>query len=165
LIVFTRPLCNILPSRVKPQLQLFAGRLKQNNAVIVPEYSARDLLAANLQRLMAEHPDKDSPDKLSKACFWPAGRKKGENVAPRTIRYALDARVDADPPVPSPSLDLIIAIANAFEVPAWQLVADQRILRLSELGKLFTMSESVSDQQVERHLPLPPEPSKRKRAS
>lgn len=120
------------------------------------DYSARTLLADNIEALMAAHPDRDTPKKLAKFARWPAGKKKGELVGERTIRYALDTRQDTVPPVPSPSLDLIVAIANAFGVPSWQLLADQRLLRLWNLGKLFTMTEGVSDAEVEKHLPLPP---------
>jgi hypothetical protein len=124
--------------------------------VILPNYNARDLLAANVRRLMDEHPDKSSPSKLARRCFWPAGAKQGKRVSERQIRYVLDTRTDSVPPVPSPTLDLVIAIGNAFDVPAWQLLVDDRQLRTWMVGKLFSASEAVSDAQVERHLPLPP---------
>lgn len=131
------------------------------------DYSERHLLAENIKRLMTERPELSSPAKLAKECRWPAGKKKGRKVSERQIRYALDTRVDALPPVPSPTLDLIVAIANAFSVPTWQLLADDRLIKLWSLGKLFTMSEAVTDAKVEQHLPLPPRetnvPSKRRK--
>lgn len=129
--------------------------------MIVPDYSARDLLAANLERLMAEHPDKATPSKLSKRCFWPAGDKKGEPVAPRTIRYVLDRRAGAAA-APSPSLDLIVALAEAFGLPAWQLLVDDRQLRTWMVGKLFTSGEAVTDAKVEAHIPRPPGPNEQR---
>lgn len=105
---------------------------------------------------MSEHEDKSTPSRLAKIARWPAGRKAGELVSERQIRYALDTREDVDPPTPSPTLDFIVAMANAFEVPAWQLLADDRLIKLWNLGKLFTMSEAISDKDVERHLPFPP---------
>jgi hypothetical protein len=113
-------------------------------------------LAENIKRLMFEQPALGSPAKLAKECRWPAGKKKGQKISERNIRYALDTRLDAVPPVPSPTLDLIIAIANAFNVPTWQMLADDRMIRLWNLGKLFATSEAVMDAEVERHLPFPP---------
>jgi hypothetical protein len=129
--------------------------------MIVPEYSARDVLAANVQRLMDEHGDLGSPGKLAKRCFWPGGNKKGKRVSERQIRYVLDTRAGAALPSPSPSLDLIVAIGNAFKVPAWQLLVDDKQLRVWMVGKLFTSSEGISDKAVEQHLPLPPRKAER----
>lgn len=131
------------------------------------DYSARKLLAENLARLMADHPDKSTPAKLAKVARWPSGKKRGREISERQIRYALDIRTDAVPAIPSPTLDLVIRIANAFDVPAWKLLAPRRVHRVWELGKLFTYTESVSDGEVEKHLPLPPretsQASKKKR--
>lgn len=120
------------------------------------DYSARKQLANNIEWLMAERPELGSTTKLAKIARWPAGKKKGELISERQIRYVMDTREDAVPPTPSPTLDLIIGIANAFEVPTWQLLADERVLRIWELGKLFTSREAVSDTKVEGHYPLPP---------
>jgi hypothetical protein len=164
--VFTAQSCNILPGHVKAERQLFAVAFEQDIAVDAMDYSARRLFAENIQRLMDANPSLGSPAKLAKHCRWPSGRKKGELVSERNIRYALDTRTDAIPPIPSPTLDLLIAIANAFQVPAWQMLADDRLLKLWNLGKLFTISEGVADAEVEKHLPLPPrEPHDRDRSS
>lgn len=101
------------------------------------EYTARAVLAANLARLMEETPALDTPDKLSKRCFWPAGKKKGKRVAPRTIRYALDTREDAVPPIPSPTLDLIAALAGAFGIPPWHMLVDDEEARRWVVSRLL----------------------------
>lgn len=128
----------------------------------------RELLAANLARLMDETPEKGTPRLLSKVARWPEGSSKaGDPVSPRIIRYVLDTRDEAPPY--SPTLDLVVALAEAFKVPPWQLLADDRLLKLWNLGKLFTISEAVTDKEVEKHLPFPPEdrptvtPGKRRR--
>lgn len=120
------------------------------------DYSARKLLVDNVERLMADHPDLGKPVKLAKKARWPAGKKKGKPISERQIRYMLDLREDAIPATPSPTLDLIVGIANAFEVPAWQLLADDRVLRIWELGRLFDSREAVTDKTVEANYPLPP---------
>lgn len=135
-------------------MQLIARTIKQNNAMIVPEYDPKLLLADNLKRLMDEHPDKSSPAKLSKVSKWPAGPKRGQNISPRVIAYLLDTRPEAKPY--SPTLDLIVGIADAFKVPAWQLLVDDKQLRTWMVGKLFSAEEAVADSAVERHYPLPP---------
>lgn len=122
------------------------------------DYSARKLVADNVRDLMNAHKEAfGSVPKLAKAAKWPAGPKRGRSVSERQIRYLLDTRADAIPPTPSPTLDLIIAVANAFEVHAWQLLADTRALRIWEIGKLFDGREAVSDTKVEGHYPLPPQ--------
>lgn len=159
-MVFTAISCNILPCRVNRQRQLIATPIKQNNAVIIPLYDARELLIENVKRLMGDHPDKGSAAKLGAACIWPAGKKKGQKVGERTIRYLLDTRTDMIPPRPSPSLDLIVAIANAFNTPAWQLLVDDKQLRTWMVGKLFSAGDAATDARVERYLPLPPSTEK-----
>lgn len=99
--------------------------------------STRLVLAAAVAHLMKLHPDRDTPAKLSRRCFWPAGKKKGKRVSERQLRYVLDTRADAVPPIPSPSLDLIVAIANAFDVPAWQLLVDDKQAREWVVDRLF----------------------------
>lgn len=76
--------------------------------VTLADYTPRQLLAANIRRLMDSSADMKSPERLAPRCKWPSGHKKaGKKIAPRTIRYALDARQDS----PSPSVDLICAIS------------------------------------------------------
>lgn len=101
-------------------------------------YDARALLAANLQRLMEKHPDKDSAEKMSKVCAWTAGTKKGKKIAPRTIGYVLDTR---NIERPSPGLDLITSLADAFKVRAWQLLVDERELHDWAVRKLSPSNE------------------------
>lgn len=122
----------------------------------LPDYSARDLLAANVQQLMDEHPDLNTAKKLAARCRWPdsAGpKRRGNPLSERYIRYV----VNPDPEAPhSPSLDVINAIATAFKTEAWRLLVDDRTFRLWTMGKLFSNREAVADEHVERHLPLPP---------
>lgn len=103
----------------------------------------RELLAANIERLMADTPGMDTPEKLAKFCRWPTGHKKaGKKIAPRTIRYLLDTRKDA----PSPSLDMVAAIAAAFGRPPWELLTDD---------------EQTRHYLVSRILSAPPVPTER----
>jgi hypothetical protein len=79
---------------------------------------------------MEAHPDRDSAAKLSKHCFWPigsGGTKAGKNVAARTISYVLTPQA---PKASSTSLDLVTALANAFDLPPWRLLADDQDLRM-----------------------------------
>ena len=163
--MLTAQYCNILPDRVKEKIGSILPPLGLQNVAVGTDYTARRLLADNIERLMAlpENSEKNSPAKLARVARWPAGKKKGEPVSERQIRYALDTREDVLPPVPSPTLDFIVAIANAFGVPSWQMLSDDRLLKLWSLGKLFTISESVSDADVEKHLPLPPRETDEKR--
>ncbi len=86
----------------------------------------------------------DSPEKLAKLCKWPKGHKKaGKEIAPRTIRYLLDVRQDA----PSPSVDLIFAIAKALERQPWELLADDEQTKRYLLGMLMS-PKPVADERV-----------------
>lgn len=118
------------------------------------EYSARDLLAANLARHMEETPALDSPEKLSPRCFWPAGTKKGKPVAPRTIRYVLETESKTDKPTPSPSLDLIVALAAAFKVQPWEMLVDDEEARRWVLARLLTGKTAV-DARVAQSFSVP----------
>lgn len=126
----------------------------------LPDYSARDLLAANVQQLMDEHADLNTAKKLAAKCRWPASagpKRRGKPLSERYIRYVL--RPDPDDQH-SPSLDVVTAIAVAFKTQAWRLLIDDATFRLWMMGKLFSNKEAIPDERVERHLPLPPsEPS------
>lgn len=120
------------------------------------DYSARDLLAANVRELMHDRPDLDTPKKLAAKCRWPdsAGpRRRGKQLSERYIRYVLSPTADEQH---SPSIDVVTAIATAFGTHAWRLLVDDKTMRLWALGKLFSNDEAVTDQHVEKHLPLPP---------
>lgn len=124
--------------------------------MILPEYDARDLLAANVARLMLEHPDRGSARKLAAKSFWPATagpKRRGKALSERYVRYVLNPVPDA---AHSPSLDIITAIATAFGVQAWQLIVDDKQLRTWMVGKLFSSSDAATDAKVEAHYPLPP---------
>lgn len=127
------------------------------------EYTARDLLAANLLRHMEETPALDSPEKLSKRCFWPAGAKKGKRVAPRTIRYVLETESKTDKPTPSPSLDLIVALATAFEVQPWEMLVDDDQARKWVMARIL-IGKTAPDSVVEKnyHTPAPQSPAKKR---
>lgn len=116
------------------------------------EYTPRQLLAANVRKLMDEKPALDSAEKLAKHCKWPDGHKKaGKKIAPRTIRYLLDDRQDA----PSPTVDLVFAIAKALERQPWELLADDEQTRKYLLGMLLH-SAPADDERVGMHLPKSP---------
>lgn len=124
--------------------------------LILPRDSARDLLAANVSELMRTHPDKASPAKLAKRCFWPATagpKRRGKRLSERYVRYVVNPVAEANH---SPSLDVIEAIAKAFDLEAWQLLVNEKHLRLWMMGKLFSNAEAVTNAKVEQHYPLPP---------
>lgn len=116
----------------------------------------RELLAANVAELMREHADLNTAKKLAARARWPdsAGpKRRGQPLSERYVRYVLNPTADAQH---SPSLDVITAIADAFRTEPWRLLVNEKALRLWALGKLFSNDEAVTDQHVERHLPLPP---------
>lgn len=124
--------------------------------MITADPTARELLAANVDELMRAHPDLDTPRKLALRAKWPpsAGpKRRGKPLSERYIRYVLNPTVDAQH---SPSLDVITAIAEAFKTEPWRLLVNEKTLRLWALGKLFSNDQAVTDQHVEKHLPLPP---------
>jgi hypothetical protein len=131
--------------------------------VILPEYSARDLLAANVRELMRNRPDLDTSRKLAARCRWPdsAGPlRRGKPLSERYIRYVLNPTADEQH---SPSIDVVTAIATALGTQAWRLLVDDKTLRQYMMGKLFSMEDAVPDKQVEKHLPLPPREEKGRR--
>lgn len=107
-------------------------------------FAPRELLAANIAKLMAVTMGKDTPEKLAKFCRWPVGNKKaGKKIAPRTIRYMLDTRADA----PAPSIDLIFAVAAALDRQPWELLADDEQTRRYLVSRLLH-SEPVPDSKI-----------------
>lgn len=89
----------------------------------------------------------ESPEKLAAKCRWPTGHKKaGKLIAARTVRYVLDSRQDA----PSPSVDLIFAIAHALGRQPWELLADDEQTRHYLLGMLMASRTPASNEKVER---------------
>lgn len=128
--------------------------------MVTPNPTARELLAANVAELMRAHPDMDTARKLASRAKWPASagpKRRGKPLSERYVRYVLSPTADAQH---SPSLDVIIAIADAFKTEAWRLLVNEKTLRLWALGKLFSNDEAVTDQHVEKHLPLPPSEAK-----
>lgn len=124
--------------------------------MILPQLEPREQLAAKVKSLMEASADKGTPRLLSKVCYWPPGSKKaGRKVSERNICYVLDTSEFS----PSPTLDVIVAIANAFSVPAWQLLVDEKQVRLWMVGRLLSTTE-VRDSHVERHLPPTPQREK-----
>lgn len=114
--------------------------------VTLADYTPRQLLAANVRRLMEATPDMRTAERLAPRCLWPSGHKKaGKKIAPRTIRYVLDARQDS----PSPSVDLICAIAFALGRQPWELLADDEQTKKYLLGVLMSSSRAA-DSSVER---------------
>lgn len=133
--------------------------------MILPAYDARQLLAENVAALMGKHVELSTSKKLAAAAKWPpsAGpKRRGKQLSERYIRYVLNPSADEQH---SPSLDVIVAIASAFDVEAWQLLVDDKAIRQWMVGKLFTSSEAVTDAKVEAHLPLPPGAAAKRKAS
>lgn len=95
--------------------------------------SLRSLLRRNLEDRMARDPDVDSPARLARRCRWPRGRKKGQPIAPRTIGYIFEESEDS----PSPSLDVVEAIATALSIKPWELIMDLQTEREDMIGKIF----------------------------
>ncbi len=73
----------------------------------------KSILARNITALMERHPDLESHAKIAKRC-----RELGVKLSARAIGYALDKE---DPK--QPKLDTVQAIADAFKVQAWLLMA------------------------------------------
>ena len=110
--------------------------------------SQRELIAANVRRLMDRNPDLDSPDKLARRSIWPYGNKKaGKSVGARTIRYLLDIRQPKDLPqaLPAPSVDLLVAIAAAFGKQPWELLADDEQTRHYLVTKLINAAPAPDE--------------------
>lgn len=125
-------------------------------------FHSRVRLVTNLERLMAANPDVDSIPKLSKRCFWPSdSSKRGEPVSVRTIRNVLNLRQEDQP---SPSLDLIVALAAVFNVEPWELLADERQLRSWVVDKAFR-PPVVLHEDGHRYMPPPAPASKAPRIS
>lgn len=95
--------------------------------------SLRSLLRRNIESRMRVSPDVDSPARLARRCRWPRGRKKGQVIGARTIGYIFEDREDS----PSPSVDLVEAIATALGVKPWELMIDIQMERDDMLGKIF----------------------------
>lgn len=119
------------------------------------DYSTRKQLAENVRRLMDEHAELSSVPKLAKHARWPAGKKRGELISERNLRYALKVPSDPSDITPSPGLDVIIGIANAFEVPAWQLLADSQVLRIWRLAQLMATGEHALEADSDGQHPTP----------
>jgi hypothetical protein len=132
--VLTAEVCNILPVCVKQKRQNDAGLVAEYIAVTASAYHLRAVLARNLTRLMEEHTDRSSPAKLSQHSIWPIGSTKaGKKVSERQIRYVLEPH---GPLAPSATLDLVTALANAFKVPPWRLLADDSQIREWAMDRL-----------------------------
>lgn len=98
--------CAISGAAVKPRL---ARPLRYHSPVSL---NYRKILAGNIAALQNVRPDLKSHAKLAKQCST-ATRKIGA----RTIGHVLNAKDG-----PQPQLDTIVAIADAFRVPAWLLL-------------------------------------------
>lgn len=130
-------------------MQHFADTERQDIAMHKRDIavSPRELVAANVRRLMAVTPDLDTPAKLAKKCYWPHGNKKaGKRLGARTIRYLLDTRQTVPPP-PAPSVDVLVAIARAFGRQPWELLADDEQTRRYLVTRLLN-SDPLPDSQV-----------------
>lgn len=98
----------------------------------VPD-SLKTVLRENLTRLMRVNPDVDSRAKLARRCHWPRGGKKGAKIAPRTIGYIFEDGDDS----PSPTLDVLEAVATAIGVRPWELLIGAGNDKEEALKRLF----------------------------
>lgn len=78
----------------------------------------KDVLRANVEKVMLTRPGLETPPKLAKRCYWPRGDRKGSLIGARTIGYIFDETAH------SPNLDVVEAVGNALEVESWQLLKD-----------------------------------------
>lgn len=125
--------------------------------------NAKDILAANLRALMDATPALDTPAKLAAAAKWPRGAKAGEHVSPRMILYALTpGRM-----VPSPTLDLVEAVATALGVQPWELITDPGEARRQLLDRLLrgptAPDARLGDEWRNPDSPPPTKPRSRRR--
>lgn len=76
-----------------------------------------ELVAANLKLILGERSPEDycRYDDPKMALKYISGKKKGQKVAPRSLRYAVDGEQ-------SPRLDLIAAVAAREELQPYQLL-------------------------------------------
>ena len=75
----------------------------------------RKSLRLNLAALLTEHGDTTTT--LARKAVYLDGTKRGKRVAERSLRYFMEQ--DG----PSPGLDALAAIASAYGIAVWQLLA------------------------------------------
>lgn len=124
--------------------QYFFGASRQDIAVQNDPKNYRRVLSENLQRCLDSNPKK-TRDTLG--AVYLDGPKKGKKVAPRTITNMIDRTG------PSPSLDVLAAVAHAFgEMMPWQLLVpgldpnNPPIMRLTDdERKLYEEFQKLKD--------------------
>jgi hypothetical protein len=65
--------------------------------------------------------------------YWTHGKRKGLPISSRTLKYVFDTREDS----PSPSLDIIVAIAAALDCEPWELLVDAEETRRHILDQVM----------------------------
>lgn len=87
-------------------------------------------------------PDRDSPTKLAKKCFWPRGKRSGKRISARTIGYLFEDDTDK----PSPTIDTIQAVAEALQLPAWKLFSPENLVLLpsSSNGSIANIASVIA---------------------
>lgn len=84
----------------------------------------KSVVMDNVLKIMARMPDRDTPTKLSKKCYWPRGKRAGKRVAARTVGYLFESEPDS----PSPTIDMVEAISVALQVQPWKLFSPDNLI-------------------------------------
>lgn len=100
--------------------------------------SSRQILAENLARAMARSVDLQNNLALAKRA------KVGNSHIGRILKQESAATVD-----------MLDAIADALGLQTWELLTNSEATREAAMKKIM-FGTAVPDEQVERHLPLPP---------
>ncbi len=103
----------------------------------------KSIVRDNVLKIMAGMPDRDTPTKLSKKCYWPRGKRAGKRVAARTVGYLFESESDS----PSPTVDMIEAISIALQTQPWKLFSPDNLV-------LFPSSANESVAAVASLIPL-----------
>lgn len=82
-----------------------------------------------------------SPEALAKKCYWQSGKKRGERVSARHVRYLLTDKLDA----PNVAGDVVAAIAVALECDIWELYFDETSMREKLVNRLFPKSQAKAE--------------------
>lgn len=106
-------------------------------------YNSKTVLRQNVERLLQAHATIKTPPQLAKHCFWLRGKKRGKAIAPRTIAYIFEVDDDS----PSPTLDVVEAVAKALNVDIWELLTDTAIAKRSFVERILN-APAVSDERL-----------------
>ena len=124
--------------------------------LVVDKYRA--VFRANLKALLDHH----GVTRLTVKAYYLDGPKRGKQVSSRAIGYMLSK----DSAAPSPSLDMVAAVAAAYDLLPWQLLvpafdpANPPMVRLTpEERKLYAEFQRLRTALTgEQHKPRKPSP-------